>query len=59
MVTATVFTQTATFEYNGLGARVVLSVSGETLRFVLDYGGAGGRATILAETTPTSRTLYI
>jgi hypothetical protein len=59
MVTATVFTQTTTFEYNGLGARVALSVSGETLRFVLDYAGAGGRATILAETTPTSRTLYI
>jgi len=38
---------------------VALSVSGETLRFVLDYAGAGGRATILAETTPTSRTLYI
>jgi len=56
MVRATVFTLTTEFVYNGLGARVALSVTGATTRYTLDYA-AGQR--ILAETTPTSTVSYL
>ncbi|MEJ5312667.1 MAG: hypothetical protein WHX52_23120, partial [Anaerolineae bacterium] len=55
MVRATVFTLTTEFVYNGLGARVALSVTGATTRYTLDYA-AGQR--ILAETTPTETVRY-
>ncbi len=56
MVQATVFTLTTEFVYNGLGARVALSVTGAITRYTLDYA-AGQR--ILAETTPTSTVSYL
>jgi len=56
MVRATVFTLTTEFVYNGLGARVALSVTGATTRYTLDYA-AGQR--ILAETTPTETVRYL
>jgi hypothetical protein len=56
MVKATVFTLTTEFVYNGLGARVALSVTGATTRYTLDYA-AGQR--ILAETTPTETVQYL
>jgi len=55
MIKATVFTLTTEFEYNGLGARVAVSVAGEITNYALDYA-AGNR--ILAETAPTSTVNY-
>ena len=57
MIEARVFTQTTEFEYNGLGARLAVSVDGYgTTRYTLDYA-AGNR--ILAETTPTETVSYL
>jgi len=56
MVQATVFTLTTDFVYNGLGARVAVSVAGQTTRYTLDYA-AGNR--VLAESTPTSTIHYL
>jgi len=56
MVRATVFTLTTEFVYNGLGARVALSVAGTTTRYTLDYA-ANNR--VLAETTPTETVQYL
>ncbi|MBN2005899.1 MAG: RHS repeat protein [Anaerolineae bacterium] len=56
MVEATVFTLTTEFAYNGLGARLSLSVAGQTTRYTLDYA-AGNR--ILVETTPTETVTYL
>ena len=51
------FTQTTEFVYNGLGARLAVSVDGYgTTLYTLDYA-AGNR--ILAETTPTSTVSYL
>ncbi len=56
MTKATVFTLTTEFAYNGLGARLALSVAGQTTRYTLDYA-AGNR--ILVETTPTETVSYL
>ncbi len=57
MIQARVFTQTTKFVYNGLGARLAVSVAGYgTTRYTLDYV-AGHR--ILAETTPTETVQYL
>ena len=57
MIQARVFTQTTEFAYNGLGARLAVSVEGYgTTRYTLDYA-AGHR--ILAETTPTETVSYL
>jgi YD repeat-containing protein len=56
LVRATVFTLTTEFVYNGLGARVAVSVAGQTTSYVLDYA-AGNR--ILVESTPTSTVRYL
>ncbi|MBN1874300.1 MAG: hypothetical protein JXA33_08710, partial [Anaerolineae bacterium] len=44
------------FVYNGLGARVALSVTGTTTRYTLDYAA---NSRILAETTPTETVRYL
>jgi len=57
MIQARVFTQTTEFVYNGLGARLAVSVEGYgTTLYTLDYA-AGNR--ILAETTPTETVSYL
>jgi YD repeat-containing protein len=57
MIEARVFTQTTEFVYNGLGARLAVSVDGYgTTLYTLDYA-ANNR--ILAETTPTSTVSYL
>ncbi len=57
LIEARVFTQTTEFVYNGLGARLAVSVEGYgTTRYTLDYA-AGNR--ILAETTPTETVSYL
>lgn len=53
---ATVFTLTTEFVYNGLGARVAVSVAGQTTRYTLDYA-AGNR--ILVESAPTETVSYL
>ncbi len=57
MITATVFTLTTHFTYNGDGARVAVSVEGHgATTYTLDYA-AGYR--ILAESTGVTTTLYL
>lgn len=57
LVEATLFTQTTTFVYNGLGDRVAITVEGYgTTTYTLDYAAAGQ---ILAETTITDSVLYL
>ncbi|MBN1873496.1 MAG: hypothetical protein JXA33_04635 [Anaerolineae bacterium] len=56
LVAATVFTLTTAFGYNGLGARVTLSVSGVITYYTLDTA-AGNR--ILAESAPANTVHYL
>ncbi len=57
MVRATVFTQTTEFAYNGLGARVAVTVAGHgTTFYVLDYAASNQ---VLAETFLTGTTHYL
>ncbi len=57
LIEATLFTQTTTFVYKGLGDRVAVTVEGYgTTTYTLDYAAAGQ---ILAETTITDSVLYL